>query len=241
MAVEVAEDIPPYEDHLSHRAQYLRDAMLGVNDGLVSMFLLVVGVVGGGVGSDVVLLAGLAGAFAGAVSMASGEYIATKSQDEAIEGEIELERVHFKYYRDKELDELREMMAEIGLSDDAVAAVVASADADDDVLMELMKVFEFGIHDLTRRNPFLAMAASGLLFLLGSVPAVLPFALLNDPHEGLAVAAFGALISLFVVGVLKTKVTRGRPLVSGFENVAVAGVGAAISYLIGSAYESFIA
>jgi predicted membrane protein (TIGR00267 family) len=234
------EQIPPYREHLGPRSQYLRDIILGVNDGLVSMFLLVVGVVGGGVSSEVVLLAGLSGAFAGAVSMAAGEYMATKSQEEAIDGELELEREHFKYYKERELDEVRDYLSNIGVTHDAVEAVVASAADDDEVLMELMKAFEFGVIDNGRRNPVFAMVMSGLLFLAGSLPSVLPFAFMDNPDQALIVAAIGAAIGLFVVGIVKTQMTRTNPLISGLENVGVAGVGAVISYFIGLGYDSFV-
>jgi VIT1/CCC1 family predicted Fe2+/Mn2+ transporter len=234
------EEIPPYREHLGPRSQYLRDIILGVNDGLVSMFLLVVGVVGGGVSSQVVLLAGLAGAFAGAVSMAAGEYMATKSQEEAIDGELELEREHFKYYKERELDEVRDYLGDIGVSAAAVEAVVESATADEEVLMELMKAFEFGVIDDGRRSPVFAMVTSGLLFLTGSLPSVVPFVFMSNPDQALIVAAIGAAIGLFAVGVAKTQMTRKNPWVSGLENVAVAGVGAVASYFIGLAYDSFI-
>jgi predicted membrane protein (TIGR00267 family) len=234
------EPIPPYREHLGPRSQYLRDIILGVNDGLVSMFLLVVGVVGGGVSSNVVLLAGLSGAFAGAVSMAAGEYMATKSQEEAIDGELALEREHFKYYKERELDEVRDYLGNIGVAPAAIEAVVESAARDEEVLMELMKAFEFGVVDDGRRNPFLAMAMSGILFLAGSLPSVLPFAFMSNPDQALIVAAIGAAIGLFIVGVVKTQMTRTNPLKSGLENVAIAGVGAVISYFIGLGYDSFV-
>ena len=234
------QEIPPYREHLGPRSQYLRDVILGVNDGLVSMFLLVVGVVGGGVDSDVVLLAGLAGAFAGAVSMAAGEYMATKSQEEAIDGELALEREHFEFYKERELDEVREFLGNIGMGPDAIEAVVEAASQDDEVLMELMKAFEFGVVDEGRRNPMFAMLMSGLLFLAGSVPSVLPFAFMTDPDEALVVAAIGAAIGLFIVGVVKTRLTRTNPWKAGLENVGVAGVGAVVSYFIGLGYDTFV-
>lgn len=241
MAAPVVDDaIPPYQEHLGPRSQYLRDVILGVNDGLVSIFLLVVGVVGGGVGSEVVLLAGLSGAFAGAVSMAAGEYMATKSQEEAIDGELALEREHFKYYKDRELDELREFLRDIGLATSAIEAVVESAAEDDEVLLELMKAFEFGVIDDGRRNPVTAMIMSGLLFLAGSLPSVLPFVFMDNPDRALVVAAVGASVALFVVGMVKTRLTRRNPWLSGLENVAVAGVGAVVSYFIGLAYDSAV-
>ena len=81
-----------------------------VNDGLVSTFLLVAGVAGGGLATTDILLTAIAGALAGAVSMCAGEYVATKSQDEVLRGEIKLENEHIQKYRSDELLELSELL-----------------------------------------------------------------------------------------------------------------------------------
>ncbi len=81
-----------YIPHIGQSRQYWRDIILGVNDGLVSIFLLVVGVVSGGLDRQQVLLTAVAGAIAGAISMSAGEYLATKSQDEVLAAELALER-----------------------------------------------------------------------------------------------------------------------------------------------------
>ena len=111
----VYKNSPSYTEHLGHNRQYLRDIILGVNDGLVSMFLLVAGVVGGGMATRNVLLTGVAGAIAGAISMASGEYIATKTQEEVFEGELALEKEHIQEFREDELHELGDLLEDIGL------------------------------------------------------------------------------------------------------------------------------
>jgi len=90
----------PYKPHQGEGAQYLRDFILGTNDGLLSTLLIVVGLVGGGSPSKVILLAAFASAIAGSIAMGLGEYIATKSQNEVLEGEEELDQIHFKYHRD---------------------------------------------------------------------------------------------------------------------------------------------
>src|SRR5690606_4510673 len=100
-------EAPVYEPHVGISRQYWRDIILGVNDGLVSVFLLVAGVVGGGLDTAGILLTALAGSVAGAISMAASEYLATKSQDEVFDSEIELERSHIAEFRDRELDQLR--------------------------------------------------------------------------------------------------------------------------------------
>lgn len=217
----------------------MRDIVLGVNDGLVSVFLLVVGVVGGGLATREVLLAGLTGGLAGAISMAAGEYIATKSQEEVFDSEMKLEREHLLYHRDKELDEVREMFGDMGLPPAQVEDVVAALDADDDSLIKAMMALEFGVVEKERRSPYRAAIYSGLLFIAGSLPTVLPFVFVDSTGRGLLLAGIGAGIALFAVGAAKTLTTRKNPIWSGLENVAIATVGAGLAYAVGSAYNAF--
>mmetsp|Transcript_17908 Transcript_17908/g.29415 ORF Transcript_17908/g.29415 Transcript_17908/m.29415 type:complete len:130 (-) Transcript_17908:895-1284(-) len=96
---------PHYVEHLGKQRAYMRDFILGINDGLVSMFLLILGVSGGGLSTSQILLTGITGAAAGIVSMAAGEFLATKSQNDVTVGELALEHVHFKYFRNIEIDQ----------------------------------------------------------------------------------------------------------------------------------------
>jgi len=227
------EEIPPYRDHLGGTRQYLRDVILGVNDGLVSMFLLVAGVVGGTLTTAQVLLTGIAGALAGAVSMAAGEYLATKSQDEAFQAELETEAEHLRYYRDQEIGELREMFAGMGLHGADLDAVVEILQHNDEAMMQLMAGLEFGIVEQQRRNPYRAALLSGVLFILGSLPPVLPFVFVVAPSTGLVWAGLATGIALFVVGIGKTAMTRKNPILSGLENLAIGFGGATLSFLVG--------
>jgi VIT1/CCC1 family predicted Fe2+/Mn2+ transporter len=232
---EARRDPTLYEPHIGETRQYWRDIILGVNDGLVSIFLLVVGVVGGGLDSGPVLLTALAGALAGAISMAAGEYLATKSQDQVLEAELRLERVHIRDHRQQELDQLREMFADMGLREEDVGMVVAAFDRSDDAILNAMKALEFGFVESERRSPFRAMFASGLLFLLGSLPSIIPFVVFDSVSTALAWATVLALGGLFVVGVVKARVARSSWLTSGLENMVIAGIGGVIAWLIGDA------
>ena len=233
-----AEETPPYREHQGAHRQYVRDIILGVNDGLVSTFLLVVAVVGGGLSAEQVLLAGIAAAIAGAVSMAAGEYVATKSQEEVLAGEMDLEREHLRYHREHELDELREMFGEMGLNAADTERVVMGLDKDDDAMMKVMMALEFGFVETERRSPLTAMAMSGLLFLVGAVPSVVPFAILDNANSGLVLAAILSGIGLFAVGIAKTFATRGNKWRGGFENLSIAIGGGLLAYLIGSLFEA---
>ena len=231
---EAQKDPSLYEPHIGETRQYWRDIILGVNDGLVSMFLLVVGVVGGGLDTGPVLLTALAGALAGAISMAAGEYLATKSQDQVLEAELTLERVHIRDHRQQELDQLREMFGDMGLRAEDVDMVVTAFDHSDDAILNAMKALEFGFVESERRSPYLAMLASGALFMVGSLPSILPFLFFDSVGVALAWATALALGGLFLVGVVKARVAKHGWLGSGLENMLIAGVGGVIAWLIGN-------
>ena len=231
----------PYEPHVGVTRQYWRDIILGVNDGLVSVFLLVAGVVGGGLAVEQVTLTAIAGAIAGAISMAAGEYLATQSQEEVFDSEIALERTHIEHFRDMEVNQLRGFFADMGVRDEDMGPVIAAFSHDDETLLNAMKALEFGIVDSERRSPYTAMAMSGALFLLGSIPAVAPFFFTDSPGVGLTWAAILTGISLFAVGAIKTRVTKTNPIMSGLENLVIAGIGGVIAYWIGSLVDAGLA
>jgi len=225
----------PYVPHIGESRQYWRDIILGVNDGLVSIFLLVVGVAGGGLDTQQVLLTALAGAVAGAISMAAGEYLATKSQDEVLEAEMDLEKTHIRDHRQQELDQLYEMFTKMGIHEDDVEIMVAAFDRSDDAILNAMKALEFGFVESERRSPYLAMTASGLLFLAGSLPSIVPFLIFDNTRSALTWATILTLGGLFLVGVVKARVAKHNWVRSGLENMVIAGIGGLLAWLIGNA------
>lgn len=224
-----------YEPHVGASRQYWRDIILGINDGLVSLFLLVAGVVGGGLDRRQVLLTAVAGAIAGAVSMAAGEYLATKSQSEVLKSEIDLEKTHIEHFRNRELAQLHQLFRDIGVADEELPAAVRAFSRDDQTLLNAMKVMEFGMVESEERSPITAMMMSGGLFLAGSLPSLAPFLFDLRPHVALAIAAGLTAIALFGVGVVKTFITRTSPLLAGLENLAIAVLGGAVAYGVGRA------
>ncbi|HXV72083.1 MAG TPA: VIT1/CCC1 transporter family protein [Acidimicrobiia bacterium] len=229
-----------YTPHIGETRQYWRDIILGVNDGLVSIFLLVVGVVSGGLDRQQALLTAIAGAIAGAVSMAAGEYLATKSQDEVLEAEITLERTHIENFRDVEIDQLRGFFDEMGVEPEHIEGVMAGFADNDEALLNAMAALEFGIVDSERRSPYRAMVMSGGLFVLGSMPSVAPFALAGSATAALVWATTLSLVGLFAVGVVKAYVAKTHWLRSGMENLIVAGIGGGAAWGIGRLFEATV-
>ena len=242
MAKRESSDILPdgYVPHIGATRQYMRDIILGVNDGLVSTFLLISGVVGGGLDATDVLLTGIAGAIAGAISMSIGEYIATKSQEEVFEAELALEREHLRDHRQHERDQLKAMLADVGLAGDDLDKVVDIIDADDDAMLNMHAALEFGIVDTERRNPVAAAVFSGLLFISGALPSVLPFVFVDDTGLGLLLAGILTGIGLIIVGAVKTLHTGKSPVLSAAENFAFGMAGGLLAYLVGRLFDASV-
>lgn len=232
----------------------LETVILGVNDGLVSTFLLVAGVAGGGLSSDDILLTAVAGSLAGAVSMATGEYVATKSQNQVMEGELTLERQHVERYPDDEMDELRSLLPLIGLARDENEDDNGNNNIDHlcqqllhyyrehpQALLKIMTVLEFGVVDDEVRSPMRAGLFSCVLFVAGSLPSVVPFLCSgHEPLLGLAAAAACTVAALLVVGAVKTWATRGNWGSAAVENLAIAGLGGALAYGTGLLFDAFL-
>jgi VIT1/CCC1 family predicted Fe2+/Mn2+ transporter len=254
---------PAQVQHLSKSRQYYRDMMLGVNDGLVSTFLLVVGVVGGGMDVTGVLLTAIAGAIAGAISMFAGEFVATKSQNEVMKGEIKLEREHIKKYHAEEVKELSQLLTVIGIpgspaterkSQSAISvndapenepqqmrrSIISYYASNPDALLKIMIALEFGVIDGEVRSPVVAGGTSFVSFLFGALPSVIPFIFVADISAGVIISGVATGIGLFLVGVLKSLATRGNPWRAALENLAITAVGSGIAYGIGVGFDRLV-
>jgi vacuolar iron transporter family protein len=181
-----------------------------------------------------ILLTAIAGAVAGAVSMCAGEYVATKSQNEVVQGEMKLEEKHVRMYPRDELREVPMLLELIGITDkDCLLQkqLMHHYARDQKALLKLMFTLEFGYVENEERSPVTAGFVSFFLFLAGAVPSVLPFMVPNiDPTTGLIVAAVATSTALVLVGALKTWASKGNCFTSALENLFVAGFGGAIAY-----------
>jgi VIT1/CCC1 family predicted Fe2+/Mn2+ transporter len=150
-----------------------------------------------------------------------------------LDSELALERTHIKHFRQGEVDQLRGFFSEMAVVEEDLDDAVSIFSRNDDVLLNAMKALEFGIVDTERRSPYTAMYVSSSLFLLGSLPAVLPFAFIDSTGTALAVATVATAIGLFAVGAVKTMVTRTDPIKAGLQNLILTTFGGVLAYFIG--------
>jgi VIT1/CCC1 family predicted Fe2+/Mn2+ transporter len=228
-----------FEIHHSHRdvtGGWLRPAVFGASDGLVSNFALIAGVAGGASAADVdtvaVVIAGLAGLVAGACSMAVGEYVSVASQSELAEAEIELERRELAHRPEAEQAELAATFERRGLSPDLAGQVAEELSRDVDNALEVHVREELGVdvHDLP--SPWTAAVSSFVSFSIGALLPLLPYLL---GASTLVPSLVVAVIALFGVGVLVSRVTVRSWLFSGLRQLALGAAAAGVTFAIGTA------
>ncbi|MBU3645589.1 MAG: VIT family protein [Candidatus Nanopelagicaceae bacterium] len=224
------------EDHRTHRAGWLRAAVLGVNDGLVSTASLMIGVVSAQK-NDLVVTVGLAGIAAGAMSMAVGEYVSVRSQNDIEESDRKLEIEHLAIDPEGELEELTQIYQARGLTRQTAQQVARELHEHDALGAHLRD--ELGQHEATKARPLQAAFASAMSFTAGGLIPL--FGALAPSLGGKALSIIGmTLIGLVVAGVISAKTagssiarTTGRILFGGILGMAITALVGQVAHVSG--------
>lgn len=225
------------ETHAASRIGWLRAAILGANDGIVSTASLIAGVAAAGVSQSSILVTGTAGLVAGAMSMAAGEYVSVSSQGDAEKADVELEKRHLAADPEFELEELTQIYQQRGLDRalaEQVAAQLTAHDALDTHLRD-----ELGLTDAMTARPVQAAAASAASFAIG---AALPLAtvLLDQGGSLPFTVAAASLAFLAILGALGAW-AGNAPMLRPVVRVTFWGAAAmAVTIAIGSLFHTAI-
>jgi VIT1/CCC1 family predicted Fe2+/Mn2+ transporter len=235
MSASSPSDVPEIShEHPDVTGGWLRPAVFGAMDGLVSNLALIAGVAGGTrdhTGSSAVVLAGLAGLAAGAFSMAAGEYTSVASQTEAAQREIDKERREIIANPTAEISELAEMYVEKGLDPELAAEVARQIHVDVDNAVSVHAREELGVDPDDLASPMLAAGSSFLSFAVGAVVPLLPYLLgAGTLLPGLVLT----LVALFVCGAVVTQVTSRSWWYGGSRQMLLGAAAAGLTYLFGS-------
>ena len=222
------------EHHQAHRdvtGGWLRPAVFGVTDGLVSNTALLAGVAGGGASTHLLIITGLAGLAAGAFSMATGEYVSVSSQTEVIRAEIELEKAEIALHPKAEEAELAGVFRQRGV--DAVTAreVARQLSLDPEQAWRVHAREELGIDPDDLPSAWVATGSSFLAFALGALLPLLPYLL--GAGSLLWPVVLGGL-GLVAAGVLVSTFTNRSALYTGGRQLLLGAVAAALTYTVGS-------
>jgi vacuolar iron transporter family protein len=221
------------QSNLASRLNWLRAGVLGANDGIVSTAGLVVGVAGATHDRSTILVAGLAGLVAGALSMAGGEYVSVSTQSDTEDAAIRLEQWELEHMPEDELAELRSLYVQKGLSPELAGRVAEELTAHDALAAHAEA--ELGIDPDERTNPLHAAWSSMASF---SVGALLPLVaiLVPPPSWRLLVTVLAVTAALVVTGVVSSRLGGAPRRPAIVRNVVVGLLAMAITFAVGSLF-----
>jgi vacuolar iron transporter family protein len=219
-------------EHRDVSGGWLRPAVFGAMDGLVTNVSLIAGVGGGGGSQHAILLTGLAGLAAGAFSMAAGEFVSVSSQNELVQAEVDKERHELASNAAAEQAELVGMLRRRGISAATARLAAAEISAHPDKALAIHAFEELGVDPAELPSPMVAAAASLVAFAIGALLPLLPYLLGFDAlWAALGLSALAAVTG----GGLVARLTA-RPFWRGaLRQLLLGGVAAGFTYLIGLA------
>ena len=225
------------ERHLVQRIGWLRAAILGANDGIVSTASLIVGVAAAAAGRNQMLIAGIAGLVAGAMSMAAGEYVSVSSQADTEKADIAREREELRRYPDSERDELAGIYVKRGVAP-ALAREVAQQLMAKDALVAHARD-ELGISEITTARPIQAALTSAATFSAG---AAMPLAavIVSPGDRILAVVSIASLLFLAVLGAIGARAGGAPVLRATFRVTFWGALAIAITAGIGKLFGAIV-
>jgi vacuolar iron transporter family protein len=218
--------------HADVSGGWLRAAVFGAMDGLVTNTALVAGVGGGRAESQAIVLAGVASLVAGAISMALGEYTSVKTQNEQLDLEVEKERVELERNPDGELAELVEMLRVRAVDESLAHDVAVQLSRDPATALRLHVVAELGLNPEEKPSPWVAAVSSFLTFGAGAVIPLLPY-LFGVSMLWVALVCGG--LGLAVAGALSSRFTPRPWWFAALRQLLFGAAAAGITYLIGTA------
>ncbi|MFE2227583.1 VIT1/CCC1 transporter family protein [Streptomyces kronopolitis] len=229
-----------HRDNHTHRdvnGGWLRPAVFGAMDGLVSNLALMTGVAGGAVPQQTIIITGLAGLAAGAFSMAAGEYTSVASQRELVQAELAVERAELRKHPKDELDELAALYESRGVEPALARKVAEQLSSDPEQALEIHAREELGIDPSDLPSPAVAAISSFGSFALGALLPVLPYLL---GASAIWPALLLALVGLFACGAVVARVTARSWWFSGLRQLALGGAAAGVTYALGALFGTVV-
>ena len=222
------------ERHVSG-AGWVSDAIYGINDGLGAVFGIVSGMAGYTGGSEIVLVTGLAGTLASALSMGSSAYLAAKSQREVYQGEIAREKAEIEHNPEEEREELELFYQLKGFTEEESRTLVARIREQPEDFLKTLVQEELGLSETTFPNPWKACLSATASTAVGGIIPVIPFFFTRGTTAVVWAAALSVLAH-FGVGIAKSLVTTRPWWISGLEMTLVAVIAGALTYGLGLAF-----
>ena len=228
-------DIDNYLDsHYIHRSNWLRAAVLGANDGILSITSIAIGIAAASTSREPIVLATIAGLVAGALSMAAGEYVSVSSQTDTEKADIAREEIELKEMPEEELQILAAIYEQRGLSKETALKVAIELTEKDALAAHVRD--ELGINEISQANPIQAAIASGAAFSLGGILPLLVTLFFSLEYMEYALYGF-SIVFLILLGTIASK-TGGSSVSKAIIRITVwgtlaMGITAVVGYFFG--------
>ena len=216
--------------HTDVASGWLRASVFGAMDGLVSNIALITGIAAAGAPRQIVILTGLAGLVAGAISMALGEFTSVRTQNEQLESEVHTERLALARNPDGERAELAALFMRIGMDETTAHAGAEQVHADEERALRVHLTHELGLDPDEKPSPWVAALSSFAFFSIGAIIPLLPYLFGLD---SLGYALVAGAVGLFVAGALATIFTKHRWWVGASRQLAFGAIAVTATYIIG--------
>jgi VIT1/CCC1 family predicted Fe2+/Mn2+ transporter len=222
------------DSHYIHRSNWLRAAVLGANDGIISISSLAIGVAAASTSREPIVLATVAGLVAGALSMAAGEYVSVSSQTDTEKADIEREKIELKEMPIEELNILAQIYEKRGLKKETAMQVAMELTEKDALGTHIRD--ELGINEISQANPIQASIASGASFTVGGLLPLL--IILFAPIKGMEYWLYGfTIVFLVILGATSAK-TGGSKIQKAVLRITIwgslaMGISALVGYVFG--------
>lgn len=218
-----------------HKKVNVREIVFGFNDGSISTLALLAGVTGGSLVEGQILIVGISGMIAGAISMAIGSYISSKSEIEHHKSEIERERIEIEEFPEIEREEIRQLyQKKADFTEEELNLIVNRITSNNEYWLDSMIKEELGLFEERFENPLKLGLIMLAAFIVGGLIPILPFFIFSHLQTSFITASIMTFSSLFIVGIWKTTFTEKYWLLSGLEMIFVGVLAAVIPYFIGN-------
>lgn len=224
------------ERHKTDQGKYIGDMVYGANDGTLTTFAIVSGVVGASLPTSVILILGLANILADGLSMGVGSYLSTKSEQDFFKKEREREAWEIENVPEGEIEELREIYRRRGFTGSILEKVVEKLTSNKKVWVDTMMVEELGLIEDTK-NPFKSSLATFVAFFFAGLVPLMTYLLSAvfrlTASNLFAIAVILTGVALFGFGSARSLVIRRKWYVAGLETLIIGGLTAIVSYSVG--------
>lgn len=228
------------EKHLKS-SEFITDIVIGMSDGLTVPFALAAGLSGAVDSNSLVITAGVAEIVAGSIAMGLGGYLAGQTEQEHYESELKREYYEVEHLPDREKQEVKEIFAEMGLSANSQELIVEELSRDKDKWVAFMMKFELGLEQPHPRRARNSAFTIGIAYIVGGMIPLLGYIFTPTPTKGLLVSGILTVISLFVFGYFKSRITGQKPLWGAVKVTGIGVAAATVAYFVAKGFEHIFA